>query len=233
MPKKGQSWTPEQRANILAAKQAKKEQAAREQDGFAQEQVSPAQPEQQVQEAAPVLPRQRAPLKALPGKPKGGARWRMKAGNNWDDDLAEDIPDTAPNELHIPLDMIPEGMSLQWITTEVYGKEENQRRALFERTGWTAVHPEDFDGLYDGRWSSRGTKGEINYFGLTLVAKPTELVERSRKRDEREARRRVQIKEQALFGGEHAAPVMGADHPSAKRFNHINRSVERVTIPED
>ena len=232
MPKKGQSWTPEQRANILATKKANKERRLKEQ-GIAPKQEETPVLEQPRQDTAPVQPRQRAPLKALPGKSKGGARWRMKAGNNWDDDLAEDIPDNAPNELHIPAELIPEGMSLQWVTTEVYGKEEHQRRALFERTGWTAVHPEDFDGIYEGRWSSRGTKGEISYFGLTLMAKPTELVERSRRRDEREARRRVQIKEQALFGGEHVSPVMGADHPSAKRFNHINRSVERVTIPED
>lgn len=210
MPKKGQTWTEEQRAKIMAAK---------------------AKKEQEEQPAAPLPPRQRIPLQAILQKPSG-SRWSMKAGNHRWEDATDDPADGAPSPLMIPKEMMPEGITLQWVTSEVYGKEETQRRASFEKTGWTPVHPEDFGGIFEGRWSPVGATGEINYYGLVLMAKPTEMVEKSRQREKQRARQPVQIQEQALFGGQ-LPGVMGADHASAKNFNHVKRTVERVPIPQD
>jgi hypothetical protein len=215
MPKKGQTWTPEQRAKILAAKQ--KVAAAK------------GQILTQEQEAAPELPpRQRVQHETVKPRPQG-SRWQMKAGR-WDTDALDDTSGDA-NALNIPEDLHPEGITLQWVTHSVYGKEEPQRRAKFEQAGWLPVHPEDFDGRFDGMYAAKGAQGEIQRDGLVLMAKPSELVKKSRVREQRAARQQVQIKEQALYGGEIGA--MGADHPSAKRFNHVNRSYEKMVIPEE
>lgn len=213
MPKKGQTWTPEQREKILAAKQRRQAMT---------DELTPKPAEVELP------PRQRVqhePVKARPS----GSRWTMKAGK-WDTDVMED-PGVDGNALDIPQELHPEGITLQWVTHSVYGKEEPQRRAKFEQAGWLPVHPEDFDGQFDGMFASRGSQGEVQRDGLVLMAKPTELVKKSRLREQRAARQQVSIKEQALYGGEINA--MGADHPSARKFNHVNRSVERVVIPED
>lgn len=201
MPKKGEQWTPEQRAKILASRA----KAATEE--------------------APV----RQPLKAIPQSPRGAARWQMRAGNRWDD--AIDIPEGS-NPLHIGVEEVPEGMDLMWVTSEVYGQPQQRHRANFENTGWTPVHPEDFDGLFEGRWAPKGTTGEINHGGLVLMTKPMELVLKAKRREQTRARQQVQIKEQQWRSGE-LSNVMGADHPSAQRFNHVNRSVERIAVPQD
>jgi hypothetical protein len=214
MPKKGQTWTPEQRAKILAAKQQKATA-----DVPAPEAVS----------ASPPPPRQRAQYAPRPEKPSG-SRWTMKAGR-WDEGAMEDVAGEGSDILRIAPEDIPEGITLQWVRDSVYGQPDPQNRAKFERAGWLAVHPEDFDHQYEGTFSPRGATGEINKDGLVLMAKPSEMVKKSKQRDVRRAREQVQIKEQALYGGE--IDAMGADHPSAKRFNHIRRSTEKISIPQD
>lgn len=212
MPKKGQTWSPEQREKILAAKQRRK-----------------AMTDELTPKPAPEMPpRQRIQYEPVKSAPSG-AKWQMKAGK-WDTDAFGDV-DSNLRPLEIPVDDIPEGITLQWVTHSVRGAEEPQRRAKFEQAGWLPVHPEDFDGQFDGRWASKGVTGEIQYDGLVLMAKPTEQVRKSKERDQRAARRQVQIKEQALYGGEINA--MGSDHPSALRTNKINRSYEKMVIPED
>ena len=207
MPKKGQTWTPEQRAKIEAAK------AARRGD--------PPAPE-------PLPPRQRIPLQAIPEKPKG-SRWTMKAGNNWEE-MNENVE--GVDELKIAKDQLPEGMTLQWVTESVYGQLMPQHTQRFTNSGWTEVHQEDFDGAYEGWFMAKNEQGPIRKDGLILMAKPTPLVEKSKQRDLRAAREQVAIKEQALHGGDMPG-VMGADHPSARRFNHISREMGRVVTPSE
>lgn len=205
MPKKGEKWSQEVRAKIMSARR------------MAQAEAPPSAP--------PVRER----LQAIPQKPRGAARWSMKAGNRWDD--AVELSDTD-NALHIPKEEIPEGMDLMWVTSEVYGQPQPRHRANFENTGWTPVHQEDFDGLFDGRWAPKGSDGEINHGGLVLMAKPLEMVQKARARDKVRARQQVQIKEQQWRSGE-LPGVMGADDPTARRFNHVNRSVERIPVPDE
>lgn len=216
MPKAGRTWTPEQRAKILAAKEKRKAS------------VDVTAPE------APVTPRPRLQQYAPRPERPSGARWQMKAGNErWTDGSDHWASGDMPNELQISPDLIPEGISLQWVTDSVYGDSQtfSQRRAGFEKSGWVPVHPEDFDGVFEGMFAPKGAKGEINKGGLVLMAKPTEMVKKSEIREKRKAREQIQIKEQAIYGGEINA--MGADHPSAKQFNHVRKSVERITIPTD
>lgn len=222
MPKKGQTWSPEQRAKIMAAKT--------KEVGLGNAENAPHADKSGIDQRPGVggtEPRRRL-LQAIPEKPKG-SRWNMKVGSNRWSEATEDTNEA--NQLQIAADLIPEGITLQWVTSEVYGKEETQRRASFEKTGWIPVHPEDFDGRFDGMYAPKGAQGEINYHGLVLMAKPTEMVARAKAKERQKAKNQVQIKEQELYGG--GLNAMGADHPTALRTNKINRSYERLTIPQD
>jgi hypothetical protein len=155
---------------------------------------------------------------------------KMRAKPNWQeiDPSQEDLPD----KLHIKAEMIPPGMSALWVTESVFGQPQPQRRATFERKGWTPVHQEDFDGQFDGVFMPKGDDGEIKVDGLVLMMRPKELTDKARLREERAAREQVVIKEQALRGGD--LPVsLDATHPSAVGFNKIKKTVERIVAPDE
>ena len=172
-------------------------------------------------------PEQRGPLQEAPVAPK--RKFTMKAGANWESN--EPAGEDGLDRYHIPKHDIPDGFDLQWVAVSVYGQPLTQERGQFERKGWTPVHQEDFDGRFNGRFMPKEEEGEINVGGQVLMARPLELTIKARKREQQLARDQVRIKEQALYGGDLGAS--GADHPSARRFNHINRSVERIEIPTD
>jgi len=175
---------------------------------------------------APATPVERAPLKA---RPTGVNRFKLKAGANWES-TDDSLPDGI-DRYHIDKEEIPEGFDLQWVTVSVLGQDMPRERAAFERKGWTPVHQEDFDGTFNGRWMPRDADGEINEGGQVLMARPLEISLKARKRDQQMARDQIRVKEQALYSGD--LPISGADHVSARKFNSINRSVERIAVPSD
>lgn len=158
--------------------------------------------------------------------------WTMKAGANWANVSPEDFND-SPDKLHIPRDQIPEGMDLQWVTDSVFGQPQPERRAQFEKRGWTPVHQEDFDGRFDGRFMARGKDGEIKMDGTVLMARPLELTQKAKLADRRAALEQVAVKEQGLIGGDIKGVPLDTQHPSALKSNKISKSFERITIPED
>jgi hypothetical protein len=153
----------------------------------------------------------------------------MKAKPNWED--VEDSPVDGVDRLHIPRDMIPEGMDLQWVTDTVLGQPQPQHRAGFEKRGWTPVHQEDFDGRFNGLWMPRGAEGEIKNEGLVLMARPFELSKKAKMRDRRLANEQVQIKEAALRGGDIPGITLDAQHPDAVRSNRVNKSLDGAFVP--
>lgn len=154
----------------------------------------------------------------------------MKARPNWETyDSSEDSED----RLHIPQEMFPDGYDFQWITHTVLGQEFGQLRSRFERTGWTPVHQEDFNGIFDGRFMTRGAQGEITVDGLVLMARPMEFSIRARKEEQRRAREVVQVKQQQLTGGDLPGVTLDTRHSSALSTNRINRTIEAVEIPKD
>lgn len=164
-----------------------------------------------------------------PAKP-GPRKWALKAGANWETN--DGGPDEGIDRYHIDRADIPEGFDLQWVAVSVLGQDMVRERGQFERKGWTPVHQSDFDGRFDGRYMPRGQDGEINVGGQVLMARPLELSIKSRQREHRAALDQVRIKEQALYSGQDVQ-ASGAEHPSARKFNSINRSLERIAIPED
>lgn len=157
-------------------------------------------------------------------------RARMKAKPNW-----EEFDDAVDSEdrLHIGKDLFPPGFDFQWVTDSVYGQAMPQHRAQFERKGWTPVHQEDFDGVFDGKFMPKGQQGEINVDGLVLMARPLEFSIRSKRLDEQRAIEAVQIKQQQLTGGDLPGVSLDSRHPSAVKTNRINRTYEPVPIPRD
>lgn len=157
-------------------------------------------------------------------------RYKMRAAPNWEsfDPNTEETPD----KLRIPEHQVPAGLSLQWVTDSVYGQSVPQHRAQFEKRGWTPVHQDDFDGQFNGMFMPRNAPGEINVDGLVLMARPRELTEKARKADRQAAYEQVAIKEQALRGGD--LPVsLDSRHPTAINTNRINKTMERIVVPED
>jgi hypothetical protein len=176
-----------------------------------------------------------AEVKRGPGRPKkeekAPPKYKMKAKPNWEeiDPNTEDTPD----RLRIPVEMWPEGLSLQWVTDSVLGQSMGQHRAIFERTGWTPVHQSDFDGKFDGMFMPRGAEGEIKYEGLVLMARPLEMTLKAKREDQKRAREQIEIKERALRGGDIPNVSLDAQHESALKTNKVSKSYERIAVPED
>lgn len=172
------------------------------------------------------------PPKVLAAKPEASpSKFKMKAKPNWES-LDSDSEET-PDRLRIPADKIPEGMALQWVTDSVLGQSMAQHRAVFERTGWTPVHQEDFGGRFDGMFMTKGAPGEINVEGLVLMARPKEYSDKANKAERAKAREQLAIKERALRGGDLPGVTLDAQAPNALQSNKINRSYERIAVPED
>lgn len=186
--------------------------------------------EQPVVKRGPGRPRKH-PLPETKVEPKDEPKGlKMRAKPNWETlDYAEETPD----RLHIPRELFPEGMDLQWITHTVLGQDFSRFRGHAEQRGWTVVHNDDFDGRFDGRFMKKGSKEEINVDGLVLMARPLELSLRAKREDYKRAREQVNIKEQALRGGDLPSVTLDTQHESALRSNRINKTIERITIPTD
>lgn len=181
-----------------------------------------------------------APVKRGPGRPrKNGVErdemrpkkvWKMRSNPNWE--TIDPSIDDSPDQLRIAPHLVPEGMSLQWVTESVLGKPMPERLSMFERKGWTVVHNDDFDGQLSGLYDKKDAQTPIRKDGMILVARPKELTAKARRRDHINALEKVKIKEQALRGGD-LGVTLDAQHPNALGSNRINKSVERIAIPED
>jgi hypothetical protein len=116
---------------------------------------------------------------------------RPKATSRLPEDFTYTI-DEDEDRLKVPPEMIPDGMSYQWITDSIFGQSQPQRRARFERKGWMPVPSERHDGI----WMPKGYRGEINVDGLVLMERPAEYTNMAVKNDKKKAREQVWIKEQ-------------------------------------
>lgn len=182
------------------------------------------------------------PVKRGPGRPRKHAgverdakheviQHKMRAKPNWETMRPQEDTDSQ-DKLRISRDRIPEGMDAQWVTDSIFGQPQPQRRAIFERTGWTPVHQDDFDGRFDGEFMPAGQSGEIKVDGSVLMMRPLEISTRAKRNDLRAAREQVAIKEQSLRGGD-VGTSLDSTHHTALRSNKINKTVERISVPEE
>lgn len=139
---------------------------------------------------------------------------------------------SARSMLDLPQDVIDrlhaEGVDVQWVTDSVLGKEEPGVRQSFEINAWEPVTPDMWDGLFDGMYTKKGHRGEINYQGLVLMWRPMELT-REAQAEERAARN-AQLEAQAnmIKGGNLPGFSAGfePDHPTAVARNVLTRTIK-------
>ena len=155
----------------------------------------------------------------------------MREAPNWEE-VDADVEDT-PDRLSLPVGLLPEGLEAQWVTTSIYGQPMAQHRARFQKRGWTPVHQDDFDGQFDGVFMPKGAPGEITVDGMVLMVRPKQMSDKARARDRMRALEQVAIKEQALRHGDLPSVTLDSGHPSAVNSNRINKSFERISIPEE
>lgn len=139
----------------------------------------------------------------------------------------------ANEQLMLRLGKKPDGFDVQWVIDSVLGQPQAAARAAFERQGWKPVWGSDFGGMYDGIFSSPGTEGEINFGGLVLMCRPMSWSIRSREAERRSATEQVRGNEDKVRTGNLDGVTLAADHKSALAFNHVNRSVQVIQVPQD
>lgn len=128
----------------------------------------------------------RAPARATtireePVAPKqahGKTRLRKNASARSMLDLPQDIIDVVKHQY---------GQDLQWVTDSVHGKAEAAMRQSFEINAWEPVTTDMWNNLFDGMYTRKGHKGEIEYGGLVLMYRPLELSDEAAQ-EERSAR---------------------------------------------
>jgi len=158
---------------------------------------------------------------------------KMKAKPNWDDDTEFMVADEGVDRLRVPPEIVAQlaadGIALQWITHSLRGMEMPLEQAKYVKGGWTPVHQSDFDGVLDGMFMTKGVDEVIRVDDAMFVARPMSIHMKAKAKERAMAREPLRVKEAEIGAG---LPVSGGDHPSARRQNVINRTMERIDIPE-
>lgn len=145
--------------------------------------------------------------------------------------LRKGIASVSPT--HIPQEMIPEGIDLQWVTDSVYGAPDIQGRQSFEINGWRPVTPDMFDGRFEGMFTPRGHKGEINVMGSVLMERPLELTLEARAEEASQAVGARIAAESKLRGGDFAVSErFDTGHKTVQKIVKVGHDNERVQIPD-
>lgn len=135
------------------------------------------------------------------------------------------------DRLHIPREMIPEGIDLQWVPDTILGQPAVQERMAFEVNAWEAVLPQMFDGRFDGIFMPKGHTGEINVGGLVLMWRPLELTLEARAEDDQAARNAVRAEEAKLRGGNLDGVTLDTAHPTVRAKTFINKERIPSAVP--
>lgn len=167
--------------------------------------------------------------------------------------IREEIPEAAPKKsrirknssqrslLDIPteiVDMVRDqyGQDLQWVTDSVLGKGEPAMRQSFEINAWEPVSPDMFGGVFDGMYTRKGQRGEIEYQGLVLMYRPYELTLEARAEDNKSRDDAIRAQQNMIKGGNIPGMSSGfeADHPTAISKNVMTRTVKPpMEVPRD
>lgn len=144
--------------------------------------------------------------------------------------LRKGIANTSPT--HIPQEMIPEGIDLQWVTDTVYGQPDIQARQSFEINGWRPVTPQMWGGRFEGMFTKPGHTGEINVMGSVLMERPMELTLEARAEEASQAVNARVAAENKLRGGniDGISERFDAQHPTAKKITRVGRDGERIQL---
>jgi hypothetical protein len=130
---------------------------------------------------------------------------------------------------HIVEALARDGHVLQWASYEVRGQPVSLAR--YKVNSWDQVLYSDWNGLLDFLGDGAKTPGTpIAFDGLQLMSRPIEVDKIARQHEKRAALAAIASREGLKVNG---LDVAGGSHPSARNFNYINRTAERIAIPED
>lgn len=164
----------------------------------------------------PEAPATREPVRAAPRRTRSGG--------------------TGTDRYHIPQEMIPDGVDLQWNVDSVLGQPAVQDRMMMEQQGWEAVTPDMFGGRFDGMFMRKGHKGEISVGGLVLMHRPMELTLEARAEDLTAARRARFTEERKLVAGTPDGvnlDLMNPNHGSARAKTFLNKErIPSMPVPD-
>jgi hypothetical protein len=150
---------------------------------------------------------------SLADRAKAAARdleWRDRSG---DDLLA------PPEEAHQWLR--ENNLVAQWIAVKCLGQELTRHVAQLQANGWTPCQEGEVPGV-----------PEVLIDGTTLLhVRSRSIHERALKAQKDAALGPVRNRQQMLIEG--VPGVTGSDHVSAKNYNRIKRTMERLEIPTD
>jgi len=175
------------------------------------------------------------PVKRKRGRPKGSGKKQQAAMREpMRETLHEDDagftykPEEEGSRLGIAKEHIPDGMEYLWVTASVFGQPQPQRLARFQRQGWAPVPASRHDGMF----MPKGYQGQIEVDGLVLHERSKKICDMARAHERKKAIHQRQTKEAQLLGGD-INSTLDSRHPSALKTNKINRTYERIEIPED
>jgi hypothetical protein len=128
------------------------------------------------------------------------------------------------DKFHIDAHTIPDGMSYEWKTVSVYGKEDPSYNVMLRDQGWEPVQAERHSDLV-----SEGVTGPIIRDGLMLMERPIELTREAQAEDRAAAREVIKVKKQQMTG-ETPAGTMTREAPNLR--NKISTHYEALAIDE-
>lgn len=174
------------------------------------------------------------PVKRKRGRPKGSGKKAPDLREPMREALREDEnfsyrPDDENDRLGIPKHMIPEGQDYLWVTASIYGQPQPQRLARFQKQGWTPVPASRHDGMF----MPKGYQGYIEIDGLILHERSKKISDMARAHEIKKARAQIRAKEIQLMGGAIDGVTLDTQHPSAIRSNRINKTYEKIEIPDE
>lgn len=136
------------------------------------------------------------------------------------------------DQLHIPRDLIPDGIDLQWNVDTILGSPDVHARSEMEAQGWEPVTVGSFNGRFD-HLMPKGFKGEITYRGLRLDWRPMELTMEARGEENQAARNAVRVQERKLTGGELDGVTLDTAHPTARAKTFITKErIPSMPVPK-
>lgn len=138
-------------------------------------------------------------------------------------------PDDENDRLKVAKELIPDGQDYLWVTGSIYGQPQPQRLARFQKQGWVPVPSSRHDGLF----MPKGYDGYIEVDGLILHERSLKISDMARAYELKRARGQVRAKELQLMGGNIDGVTLDTQHNSALRSNRINKSYEKIDIPDD
>jgi hypothetical protein len=150
---------------------------------------------------------------------------------NWDDN-DEDFEFATLNEDRFSLPkewlekMQKEGFVFGWKVQTVFGQPQPDHQAAAKKNGWLYVTPQDLQEM--------GLPGvATEHGGLALMCRSAKLHEKAKAQEAAAAKKPLDTMVMRHKTGDLPNIPLDPDHPSAKRFNHHRRSVERLNIPKD